>query len=128
MARLPRQLSGVKQPRLWLGRVAASDPTRKWSVHRSSRDNVDLCRGRGAILVAGAGSTPDLASVLQEGRKSANTILGIPVTAMRPGTRNPGSQACPTNINQNGPCFEAQDIAVFRGGHAFAYVGLRCRA
>jgi hypothetical protein len=27
------------------------DPSRKWSVHRSSRDNVDFCGGQGAMVV-----------------------------------------------------------------------------
>jgi hypothetical protein len=30
---------------------AAIDPQRKWRVHCSSRDNSDLCGGRGTIMV-----------------------------------------------------------------------------
>jgi hypothetical protein len=31
--------------------LSAFDPSRKWSVHRSSRDNVDFCGGQGAMVV-----------------------------------------------------------------------------
>jgi hypothetical protein len=33
------------------GRSDENDPSRKWSVHRSSRDNVDFCGGQGAVVV-----------------------------------------------------------------------------
>src|SRR5258708_2888594 len=36
-------------------RFSESDPSRTPIVHRNSRDNVDFCEGRGAILVTTAG-------------------------------------------------------------------------
>src|ERR1700731_2151146 len=48
--RFGRDRSEADMPRAsGAGRSDENDPSRKWSVHRSSRDNVDFCGGQGAM-------------------------------------------------------------------------------